>query len=91
MSAFSFNAPYCWKCTQYRIMSKWNYVFRNVYKFIQNVLKNVLNKSHKKMHGFTLCTIIMLNFLFIYNYLISVPHTIICKVPQSTTKTREVF
>jgi hypothetical protein len=53
-------------------MSK--YVFDHfIMESIKFRSKNVLNKSHNKLYGLTLCAIV---FNMIFNdYLISVPHT----------------
>ena len=45
--------------------------------------KNVLNKSHKKLHGLIPCSIIEVNVIVESLY---PTHTMICKVPQSSSE-----
>ena len=45
--------------------------------------ENVLNKSHNKLHGLTLCAIIVFNMIFLMTTSSLYPtHTIMCGVTQ---------
>ena len=47
--------------------------------------KNVLIKSHNKLHGLPLCAITVFNMIFeMTTSSLSPTHTVICKIPQSS-------